>query len=385
MNKVKIDSLNKLAYTKKEYPNDYNLQIKEAIKLLSAKGTKPIIFGSASLKSMIYAGDIDLMQPLSFSEQKKQIQEIIKNIVKNPEYGSTYQLGDIKIGTTDYGLLLQKEIGKYKNKKVIDYNPKNIKKIFDDLPSEIKNNYNIPKIPEDPNRNLGLWIELYYFIHGLSVIRWTPEEILKGVSKSGIKIEDAILSSTLSKIDLYFYLNGRFIEITNFYYDKSQDMGKSDMINGLQLNLLKYVYTEDKNFLKALKRLNAIARLNVNYEIIDKLKFILSGNIALLSSAKTDLEILILMSAYGYNLNKNKNKVMSHIGNIIQKISNIYIINISDDVNKILNNMQLQLSKNKNFSKIILDECENTIEYINNEINILTEEFIKKNNIKLII
>jgi hypothetical protein len=378
-----IENIKKLAYSKKIYPDDYNLQIRRAISLLSAKKNNPTVFGSSSLKSMLYASDIDLMEKLSFSEQKKRIPEIIKKIISDKDYGRLYQLGDIKIGTTQYGKLLLQNIGTYENNKIINYNSKNIKKILDEIPSEIIKNLKIPKIPDDKYINIELWVKLYYFIHSISVIRWTSDEILKGINKDGIKLNEAIETSELSKIDLYFFLNGRFVEITNFYYDDSQDDTNKEMINGLKLNLLKYVYTDDKNYLKALKRLNAVARLTANYKILDKLKFFLSGNIALLSSAKTDLETLIIIDAYGYNINKNKDLVTSHIGNIINKLSNIFVVDVSKK-NKQINILQDEINTNKNFTKDILKQSETTAEDLNNIINQLTKQFIKINNIKLI-
>lgn len=372
--------MKKMAFLQKNNPMDYNLQIRESINLLSAKGNKPSIFGSSSYKAMIYTGDIDLKQKLSYKEQEKQIPQIIKKIISDPNYGTIYQLGDIKIGTTPWGEELQKYIGTFEDGKLLGYKPEEIKKIIKQIPGSVFKNLEIPKIYENKHGEINAerWYKLYYFIHNISTIRWTPKEVIEQKNKEGITFKEAILTSDLSKVDLYSFLNGKYTEITNFYYNDMKDITEEKILDGLRVSLLKYKFV-DINYMKIIKRVYAIARIKKDYKMLDILKNFINGNVSLMSSVRTDIEVILSMVDYGFIINNNKDNIMSHIGQTINKVSNIFVVDLSSEINKKLNSIQNLLCKNKNYDITIIKTLKECSDILKNYMNKLAEEYIKIN------
>ena len=112
------------------------------------------------------------------------------------------------------------------------------------------------------------------YVHEIITRRWTPEDIMKGLQQeadgSEYTLEMACLDSELTKLDLYYYGNTFYKEITNVFIEPDQAKDNVSFDNGLVLNMLIQYYVKDKK-MKALKRLYAYTRMNKQIDITLKL------------------------------------------------------------------------------------------------------------------
>ena len=366
--------LNKFMYDKKEFPLYFPDEIQKAIKLLTLKEDKVVLFGTSSLKSMLYAGDIDLVEKIKIKDQPEALKKIVKKILDNPEYGTKYLIGDIKAGRRSFGRKLIESLGKIESNGIVDFNRKKIRKIFKE------NNIEYGRIPINPD--LGEWIKLFDFCHMIETLRWTPEEILKGVHKeTGTTLKEACDDSVLTKVDLYAYVGTKYMEITTIL---SYSFKMSDVIEGIKLSLAHYLFQKKPNYLKSIKRANALSRLTGNCEYMSKVKDFLIGQVALLNSIKTDIDIILTITEkFGYKINDdNKNYLYTHLGSCISRLSNIYNIKIPKKLFELLHEIQNKFeSKNPKIYYTKLNECMDIIEkIIDNE----AEKFIDENDIDLL-
>lgn len=368
------NDVQKFAYTKKDYPLDYPLEVQKGIKLLSINPKNVLVFGTSSIKSMLYAGDIDLREFVPLKDHAKAIQKMVKQIISDKDYGSRYILGDIKAGNTKVGEMLSSLLGDIINCQIIDYNPNELRKMF----KELKINKNVPDQIDIPE-----WIKLFKVIHDIKIIRWTPDEILKGVHHTGVNLKQATLDSDLNKVDMYFYYNGKYVEMTtvlDYAHGIVEDNNK--IIKGLKLNLLSFLYKEPPNYLKVIKRANAISRLTGNCNYLSKVKDFLVGNVALLNSVKNDLDVLPEMIARGFDINKNKEKLNSHISMMISRLSNVYVVDIPDEMFLELHKIQESLQDKRNIDvNKMLEFLENISDSIGEVVNCKTLEFINSSGI----
>lgn len=361
----------KFAYTKKDYPLDYPLEVQKGIKLLSVNPKNVLVFGTSSIKSMLYAGDIDLREFMPLQDHAKAMQKIVRQIMNDKDYGSRYIIGDIKAGNTRVGKILNNLLGDIINCQIINYDPIELRRMF--------KQFNINK--EVPDQiDIEEWMKLFKVIHDIKIIRWTPDEILKGIHRSGISLKDVTLDSALNKIDMYFYYNGKYVEMTTVMDDGTETNEK--IIKGLRKNLLSFLYADPPNYLKVIKRANAISRLTGNCNYIEKVKDFLVGNVALLNSVKNDLDVLPEMIARGFDINKNKEKLNSHISMMISRLSNVYVVDIPDEMFLELHKIQESLQDKRNIDvNKMLEFLENISDSIGEVVNCKTLEFINSSGI----
>lgn len=375
--------INKVMFSSKEYPLGYSKEVYDAIKLLTIKPSNIVLFGTGSLKSMIYAGDIDLIEPMNLSQHAKAMKQVVKKIMSNKDYGTKYQMGDIKAGRQEFGEILMDAVGTLdKQGNIINYDPETIEQIF--IEYGIQPDFEMIK---STNIDIKQWVKVYKFCHNIETLRWTPEEILKGKHKqTGITLEQATVNSQLNKIDLYFFVSGKFMEITNVFTDASKQIDKEELLTGLRVNLATYLYSDKPNYLKSIKRANAISRLTGNCEYMEKVKNFLVGQVALLNSVKTDLDVLPVMFEHGYKLNKqSRDYLSSHFGLLINKLSNVYVI---EPPQKLFFNLQTLQENTQNEcpdkNKLIhsfVNLIETSSDTISQIVNELAKEFVKKANI----
>jgi hypothetical protein len=99
------------------------------------------------------------------------------------------------------------------------------------------------------------------------------KEIIDGyqVDEDGTKyyLNNAVYESELTKYDAYYFIDNRYVEITNTLMKESDQTKKKSeaFTNGVKLNMLIQYYAKD-NKLKALKRLYALSRMEKNINLI---------------------------------------------------------------------------------------------------------------------
>jgi|688.fasta_scaffold06411_9 hypothetical protein len=285
----------KILFTEKVYPEDYSISEVSLIRyIIYQTGQHSVdtykkewfLFGSNTYIGNIYAGDIDIYQIVEKKNQASVLQQIIDNIIKKVDFLTSYFIGDIKCGLTQYREL-KNYIGSYdfkKNKPDNKYNPKELKFLWRHFGFD-----NIEQIKDKPT--IEEYLKLKYEIHQLITRRWTYTEVLQGFQLepdgyTKYSLDEGIYESELTKIDLYggeLYMS----EATNVL------MSEEDNKKALKLadysvyeNLMMCVYVK-KDYFKALKRLYALCRKKKEYDLAVLLhKFCQVGDNAIFNYSK---------------------------------------------------------------------------------------------------
>ena len=209
-------------------------QIRKTIDIIVNNNKNAEIFGSFVYRSQYYPSDIDIHEPILETIDNKEdiytkMSNTLKKIVSDVNKKKGLYVAEIKAGLDErYNLDV-------KNKDFM----KNIEELYN-------NNLFLKEEYEYIDKLYNLYInnksccaldELEEIIRLKKVVRWNGEEILRGykVLPGRLKLDliDAVKYNTSIKIDIWAPINGRYIEITNFFflvvYDKNND--KIDILN----------------------------------------------------------------------------------------------------------------------------------------------------------
>jgi hypothetical protein len=323
---MSLKDLRNFVCPKKQYPKDYNKTVIEAIKTITINNYDFLLFGSAVFKSLIYAGDIDINQHLPITKISTYMKDVIKKIIKKG-----YIIGDIKAGIKYQYSDLLKALGEIKNGVVVGYNSVLFKKLVEN------HNLQIDKIPDNYYLSINKWIDLHEIIHNIITLRWTPRDILNGyVINDNIKyyLDDVIkhcYNHGLNKIDMYFVLDNRIIEMTNVYEPEQKIFNIPDALKSIKINMIKYLTPKFLNYPKALKRAYTVARIEGNATLLNKIKNFLTSDINYIASLNVDINVILDILDSDNYLNDIKNTVVKHLNNLIIRMSKLnmtYYINL---------------------------------------------------------
>lgn len=365
----------------KVYDIQYSDDVIEAVNLISYRQAKLSHFGSSLFSNLIYAGDIDLIEEVdNINEIPYIMKKIVDRITTHPEYNKKYFLGDIKCGKKQIYAPLDEHIGYIKDGKIKDYKPD----LFEFFNRKYKD-LGFTEIPRlDDEDLLPKWLKLYAQLHMAITIRWTPDEISNLYkTDNGLnitKLTDVVYKSDLNKIDMYYFSEskGRFIEITNIFYSPPQKP-KTQVKYDIGLNGLQYYYLKPQNLIKYLKRYYSYERQNKNWKFMKVVSEFLDGNINMLNSCKTDLDVLVSMLEFGYSVNANLNYIHAHINNIINRLQNIYEVNLSNQLFEDIKSIKDMRDVNQ-----IIETIKPITDFFKNIVNEKTLEFINKNDIPIL-
>jgi len=365
----------------KVYDIQYSDDVIEAVKIISYRQAKVSHFGSSLFSNLIYAGDIDLREEVEdINDIPNIMKSIVDKITSRDDYNKKYFLGDIKSGNKQKFQPLERHMGIIKDSKIIGYEP-NLFELFNNKYKELE----FTDIPQLNDKDLlSKWLNLYKELHNAITIRWTPDEISKLYKTDDglnlIKLKDAVYTSDLNKIDMYFFCEskGRFTEITNVFFSQPETPKKEQQYQ-IGLNGLQYYYLKPQNLLKYLKRYYSYERQNKNWKFMKVVSEFLDGNVNMLNSCNTDLGVLVDMLEYGYSVNSNLNYIHAHIMNIINRLQNIFEVNIP---NRIFEDIKSIIDMRD--SESIINIIEPISEYFMLKINEKTLEFINKIKIPIL-
>jgi hypothetical protein len=365
----------------KVYDIQYSDDVIEAVKIISYRQAKVSHFGSSLFSNLIYAGDIDLREEVEdINDIPNIMKSIVDKITSRDDYNKKYFLGDIKSGNKQKFQPLERHMGIIKDSKIIGYEP-NLFELFNNKYKELE----FTDIPQLNDKDLlSKWLNLYKELHNAITIRWTPDEISKLYKTDDglnlIKLKDAVYTSELNKIDMYFFCEskGRFTEITNVFFSQPETPKKEQQYQ-IGLNGLQYYYLKPQNLLKYLKRYYSYERQNKNWKFMKVVSEFLDGNVNMLNSCNTDLGVLVDMLEYGYSVNSNLNYIHAHIMNIINRLQNIFEVNIP---NRIFEDIKSIIDMRD--SESIINIIEPISEYFMLKINEKTLEFINKIKIPIL-
>lgn len=149
-------------------------------------------------------------------------------------------------------------------------------------------------------KNKQLWVtDLKIGELNTEPLRWNQEDLVNKINK-GVSFNDALLMKSTIKVDIVYFLNGRFVEITDNYYfniagnKNYKETTKNDIIDSISESYNEYI--EQKKYFKSLKRLYAIIRLkDPDNKKLDLLLNYFNSDIGLLYRVTTEIETLILL------------------------------------------------------------------------------------------
>jgi len=342
-----------------------NKDIKSIFKLISYKQDNPIILGSNRYSDVKYPSDFDLFEVIYTHQNKnifiKNVHKMFKKIFKNTQKSNIYFI-DFKAG-------YDKELyfDDFKNKKAVKNFYK--QKLQDNLITK-----------ETYNTILSLLkntLKLEEYCKNLYKLRWKYEDIMNGFinvsNNRKIYFNDLFNDKSLFKIDIVSYVNERFIEFSNifeFRYSNGVNINaeKADDLQSLKEDMKEQYY--NKNYMKAIKRLFSISKIEDNKELANTLLDIINSDAGKLSQVKSNIDTCILLLEHGYtdettiskiykfvDLLKSENpnlpkRILSKMNNINKaKLSNTVLMKleeIKNDIQKYLQKITLkEIDKHK--------------------------------------
>lgn len=401
-----------MEYIKKKPVSSYSKHFDEAIKLISINPKNVIIYGSGAIASALWAGDVDLFEIVTYSGKKEEVakkiasylQDVVKNITKTPNV----LLGDVKAGIYKP---LYVDIGKIHNGKILNYYPKEIrsrieehylsKEEFNKLKKkdcDYEGNYieELLKLIKD-KPTIKEFLELQEIIRQNYTLRWNDDEIKQGYkdySRGGKKdkqyLWEAIQDKTPVKIDMLYPINGRVIEVTNFFKLYYKNNGQVKGINvedqddlesfilSLKDQILKLVGGKEKSYLKAVKRIATIARLTKDFKTLKLLTPILNSSLGLLYQNIGDMKALI--DYIEYKKSVPFAFILNEIDLFRTRLSNIFEFQFhEEEIDKqIINIIEHKYQNNEKSKEFIVDHLKEIIEQLFHVLNKETKKALNK-------
>lgn len=349
-------------------------QTEQTIKSDKIKIDEPISYGSAIYRAQPFPSDIDLIQYIyyqlnkpfkkdnnEYNEGIKLFEAIIQNI--NDKVGKeliNYK-GDFKAGINHQ---YDAKLGKWKNNKLEGYDESDVKRVI----HLMHKNRLIDKKEHDKlmssagNLTYDNWDYVNEEIRKAKTIRWRYSEIEAGHKKpNGKKLFDALKDKTNVKYDIWSFINGKYVEVTNMFIFVMLDPKSSTTSSTSGNGTKHYVNMRDdfeehrpeelredieKLFIskiyfkpfKMVKRMWALAHMTNDKAMLKKLTPLTSSTISLAGQVSSEIETLIMM------LEKLASPPLEHIRQHIDtfkprlanvtafRIAEKYIFNVLDDM-----------------------------------------------------
>ena len=314
---VETDTQSTLTFNVSQYrsPESFNEETKRILNMVTmGKDILPV--GSLKYGIHRYPGDIDMYEKIktccTLEEAGKNIKKKIQTIAKQLYKESHIFMADFKAGTDERYYI--SDMGHYDVHETLhDYNPDIIKEQCIELKKQNLFTHKdfvtcFDLIKDTPTKEE--WDSLYDFLRTFYVIRWNLYDLKLGFkilnektpNEIKVKLEDAIKSKSICKLDIWAPINGRYIEITNFlvfiYVDNDGDehiinIDIEDYIISLIKDLKKYGKGYRQNSLKYAKRLWAIASTLEETHKLNALVPLFSSGAAILYQISAEIEVLI--------------------------------------------------------------------------------------------
>lgn len=380
-------------------------KINRAISIISLDENNIQRFGSWIYSSQLYPADIDLIETDTTCCSKKEavkffakgLQKIVNRIIKT----RGVYLGDIKAGLDevfmiDMGQLIYDTNG---TASITGYYPNLVKEQLQSLKDSknlTKDEYNYLMSFVKNNMTQLDYENLYDALREKWLLRWSEEEILKGFkelpSGRAITLEKAISQPTMTKIDVWMNIYGRFLEITNVFSFYWTDNKKShellnfendidNLVDALRDEVRKYAFSIKyfKPF-KMVKRLWSIARLTGDNQMIKILTPFMQSDAGRLNQINSEIETLI--SILENVKNPPMATILDQIDNFRNRLANVYEIKWDqDEVDSLIQTIIVNKKNNiKNKDKII-NTLKEMKKYFVTLVNSETTKYLKKNGL----
>ena len=376
-----------------------SLDTLEAIDIITLdKAYPPNIVGSFKYIVHEYPADIDMFESYkgccSLEKVSKEIAEKFKEMANRIKSKSDIYLGDFKAGI-DHRYYIN--IGKNTNNKLHFYNPETIRKSILELKekklySEEEANELLLKVIEHPT--IQEYNELDNLLQKRYTIRWTIDELFTGVKvlplDIKITLEQAVSQKGVVKIDIWVYLNNRYIEMTNWYMLTYED--SSGKVHNLSVKPEKY----ENSILKDLKHYNdpvvnkymKLAKRLWLYAVLKNNKKLMFALYPLFSSGAAKMyQILGEIETIHNILEKIKkpamNTIIANIEDWKTRLGTILLdtlpLNIAYNINKKID----YIIEHKNKKEVILVYLDDITEKLNEYVNRYVKKYFLRKKINV--
>jgi hypothetical protein len=299
--------------TRREFPQNYSPDIVHILRSMSfTDGNGLVLVGSASLRSQQYIGDYDGTEEVRLNAPTDEealdiLADAFRDIIKTLRGSSNIIIGDIKAGEIAEWRVFPEAVG-VRDGKLVGYNAVALRARV----AELK----VAKVltPAEAREYESLLVSsptLQQFFVARDairphIIRWTPAEVLQGycVLSDGRQytLQEAFSSHGITKLDVIGWISGnQFSEFSVLYQffnrDRQLNPHPVDVLNGLREDIAAYM-ADGKPF-KALKRRFALARLQNDTAVMERLQPILNGDLGRLYSLSTDIETILYLLEKG--------------------------------------------------------------------------------------
>lgn len=280
---------------KKKLLSSYTNPTIEAIDAITSRNfpeTLPV--GSYVYRIQKYPGDIDIREDLYAVDGDAigTLVQMIQEIVRQIQQDKNSYFADFKAGTdSQFGISMDT----VRPEQMIVW----LKMLHDDRRITDDEYINMKELvvhdPSEQQQDL-----LKDAVRAKYILRWTPDEILQGykvLSGGRIKmLADAIQEPEIIKIDTWSWLDGRFVELSNFLIlfanGERTNIEQGDYIESMKHDLTKYLSAHYYNPFKALKRMWVLAVAFGDHEKLDKLNPLINSNTSILYQVVSDLKAL---------------------------------------------------------------------------------------------
>lgn len=279
---------------------------------------KPV--GSQKFKVARYPGDIDLLEEVehccTLEQATKKIAKSIQEIARDIKETTNIYMGDFKAGIDTRYTSLRDAMGEINEYgKVVGYDAKKIQNILIRLRNKrLITNADFTKLTRLVIKKPSAyeWTTLFKIAKEYWIIRWNIDEVIEGKKDLGLKIaekkmitlEEALRYKTITKLDLWAPVDGRFTEITNFI--SINYMNKQGKVIRVSPSLARYMermigdikHYGDKNLdsykpMKMAKRMWALAVYIDDKKVLRKLYPLFSSGASMLYQIDAEIETLI--------------------------------------------------------------------------------------------
>lgn len=178
--------------------------------------------------------------------------------------------------------------------------------------------------------------QLYYIEFMLGVdennipLKWNSKEILEG-KKGNYLLKDIFNNKSVFKIEIIYYDGKNFIPISNVYeirYKNGVGINREeetrDDKKSIIEDMMKYYSKGKRNYMKILKRLFIISRLDKNKQLEQKLIDIFNSDIGKIYKVKSDVEAIIKVMEL-YKNKTTRDRIKNSLQNLKEYLSNMNI------------------------------------------------------------
>jgi len=348
------------------------------------------IYGSYVYRGQYFPGDIDLQEVITTTPKNRnqifvETKNMIVKMVKDADDYPNVFFSEVKAGyDLRYSLII----------------------LSRDFPQKINNLWNHNLLTDDEYKKWGTLYNQYFKsgkkdieafaeleeeIRLRRVIRWNKSEILKGYKylpgRYKITLIDALQIPSQIKIDIFVWIYGRFIEMTNFFYLVSYDkqQKKIEMINydrenyalALVSQILKYQSKLFYNPFKMAKRMWGLARELDMSKIFNKLMPLFQGRTARMNQMRGEMKTIIDMYQKFDKLPYDK--ISKQLMGFKFRMSFLYNIDGFDE-DKLLTLIDRMIEK-VDQKKYIIKSLTYLVDEFTHYINSKSLHFLKKNNL----